>query len=273
MKKIVLFLTACFAFMLVAQAQLSEGQPRATTIKTGNRPQSGDWGLYIGPSFTEVVDLIKWARSVKQDEGIAVVRGLPLVNVKYYFSDNVEFRAGIQFYNVVNKYNGSYIVNDKNETAKNKYSNALFRLTPGLTYHFNTKNIVDVYMGGQLPFGFDIDKDINEAGGIKNNFTRNSFVIGIGALIGLQFFVADLPFSIGLEYGLSGLLKCGQKVKHEFTDAEGNTQVYYQTLEDYNNNVPGMTPTGILYSKLNSNTFEIGNDFRLTFTYYFNNKK
>ena len=145
MKKIVLFLTACFAFMLVAQAQLSEGQPRATTIKTGNRPQSGDWGLYIGPSFTEVVDLINWAIDVKKDEGIAVVRGLPLVNVKHYFSDNLEFRAGIQFYNVVNKYNGSYVVDDKNQTAKNKYSNALFRLTPGITYHFTTKNIVDVY--------------------------------------------------------------------------------------------------------------------------------
>ena len=207
MKKVALFLTACFAFMCVAQAQLSEGQPRSTTIKTGNRPGAGDWGLYVGPSFSEVVDLINWAKSVKKDEGIAIVRGLPLVNVKYYIKDNLEFRTGIQFYNVVNKYVGT--VGTDNVAAKNKYSNALFRLSPALTYHFPTKNIVDVYMGGQLPFGFDIDKDINELGDFKRNATRNSFVIGIGAIVGLQVFVADLPFSIGLEYGLSGLLKCG----------------------------------------------------------------
>ena len=270
MKKFVFFVIVCLAFMCMAQAQLSEGKPYSTSsIKTGNRPQAGDWGLYIGPSFSEVVDLINWAKSVNKDEGIAVVRGLPLLNVKYYIKDNLEFRAGIQFYNVVTNYKGTFVANDKNEIAKNKYSNALFRLYPGVTYHFPIKNIVDVYMGGQLPFGFDIDKDIQEFGNYKNNATRNSFVFGFGALVGLQVFVADLPFSIGLEYGLSGLLKCGQKVKREVTDVEGHTQVFYNTLDDYNNDDQMATA----YSKLNGQKFELGNDFRLTFTYYFNNKK
>lgn len=268
MKKFLLLLTVCFAFMFVAQAQLSEGQPRSTTIKTGNRPQQGDWGFYIGPSFSEVVDMINWAKSVKKDKGIAIIRGIPLLNIKYYCKDNIELRAGLQFYDVVNKDKGTYMLNDKNFAYNNKTSNAFFRITPGFAYHFTSKNIVDVYLGAQLPLGLDIDKNINENGDLKNNATRTSLVLGLGVFAGLQVFVADLPLSIGLECGLSGLLKTGQKVKNEVTDAAGQTQVYYTTLEEYNNGTSTMQ-----FTKLNSSKYELGNDFRLTFTYYFNNKK
>ena len=244
--------------MFAAQAQLTEGEPHSTKIKTGNRPLAGDWGMYIGPSYTDIRSLIEWADKSKS---VDVVRGLPLLNVKYYASDNFELRCGLQYFNVVNKYSGTTY--PLKESVEGKYSNAFFRIIPGLAYHFTSKNVLDVYIGGQLPIGFDIDKDIQETGVIVNNTKRNSFVVGIGVFGGLQVFVADLPFSIGLEVGLTGLAKCGQKVKHEVSDENNNIQTFYTTLDDET----------LTYSKLNCHTFEMGSDFRLTFTYYFNNKK
>lgn len=49
MKKKV-FLTAALlcAFSLASFAQLTTGEPSAKKIRTGNRAQAGDFGLYIG---------------------------------------------------------------------------------------------------------------------------------------------------------------------------------------------------------------------------------
>jgi len=263
MKKIVLFLTAFFAFICVAQAQITVGEPYSTKVKTGNRPQAGDWGLYIGPSYSEVLSLIDWANKKK---AVDMVRGLPLINVKYYMSDNLEIRGGIQYFNVVEKYKGTTLasssINNKSEDFFEKHSDALFRFIPGVAYHFNSKNIMDVYVGGQLPLGCDIDKQ--EIGNYYiNNQSRTPFVIGIGAFVGLQAFVADLPFSIGLEYGLSGLWKIGDKIKNEVKNGNNSTQTFYTKVDNTD-------PTQ--FEKLNCHRFEVGNDLRLTFTYYFNNK-
>lgn len=237
-------------------AQLSTGQSSTSVIKTGNRPQAGDWGIFIGPSYSEIQDML--------DNNIKL-RGLPLVNLKYYSNDHMEWRLGLQFYKTYEKLKGDIIdENFKNTGSIDKKDVKSYnRIIPGFAYHFSSRNLLDVYVGGTLPFGWEQDGSINEGvydrENLKNNITRTSFVIGIGAFIGLQAFVADLPFSIGLEYGLSGLLHTNNKYKHEISTKKG-TQTYYTT--DKGNDAT-------MYDKLNNKKGEFGSDIRLTFSYYF----
>lgn len=261
-------MSCTFAF-----AQLSTGSSTAHLIKTGNRPQGGDFGIFIGPSYSEIKDMI--------DSDIKF-RGFPLVNFKYYSSPNIEWRLGLQFYRTREKLKGDAISNfDEGKegqafedlgTIKSKNLKSFNRITPGIAYHFSSRNILDVYVGASLPFGWERDKQVNESeyDGEKevNNCSRGSFVIGLGGFIGLQAFIADLPFSIGLEYGLSGLLHTGQKYKHEITTEDG-TKTYYTKFDKKNIDVKD---DGVWFDKLHSKRGEFGSDVRITLSYYFNKK-
>lgn len=272
MKKVFITMALCMAFVGLAQAQLSEGETYSSVIVTGNRPQSGDWGLFVGPSFSEIKDII--------DSGTDF-SGFPLINLKYYATNNIEIRAGLQYAGKTTKTKGNFdevFYVDDDEVIKNipmteKYFDRMFRLTPGIAYHFSSKNILDVYVGAAIPFGIDAQKSTNELNeylniedhlvsmNYKNNTSYNSFVIGFNAFIGLQAFVADLPLSIGLEYGLSGMLRTNDQIYHEVTDHEGNLQEYYT---DSNHMME--------FTKLDCSSKYMKNDVRLTITYYFNNK-
>ena len=130
-------------------------------------------------------------------------------------------------------------------------------------------------MGGAIPFGVDAQQSIFESERyllegdrlIKvdniNNATYNSFVAGLNCFIGLQAFVADLPLAIGLEYGLTGMMRTGDKVYHVQTDYEGNVQKFYTASGDYYDTQ---------YNKLDCKSKYMGSDVRLTVTYFFNNK-
>lgn len=262
----------CMAFVGLAQAQLSEGETYSSTIRTGNRPQAGDWGLFIGPSLSEVRDII--------DSDIDF-SGFPLINFKFYASDNFEIRAGLQYAGRTTKaegnFNEDYYIQDDELTMSipmtDNYFNRTFRLTPGIAYHFSPKNILDVYVGAAIPIGVDAQETIYEVkdyidieGNLvgrnyKNNSSYNSFVIGFNAFIGLQAFVADLPVSIGFEYGLSGLLRTNDQVYHEKTDYDGNLQQYYTNSDQFQE-----------FTKLDCSSKYMSNDIRFTITYYFNNK-
>ena len=260
------------AFVGLAQAQLSEGETYSSKIVTGNRPQAGDWGLYLGPSYSEIRDLL--------DSEIDA-SGFPLINIKYYASDNLEIRAGIQYDGRSTKVSGTYkeeFFLDEEDIVKSipltdNFSSRRFRINPGVAYHFSPKNILDVYVGAAIPLGIDAQKSIfetenyiNENDNLvkhsyKDNSTYNSFVIGLNAFIGLQAFVADLPLSLGFEYGLSGMLRTNNKVYHEVTDYEGSLQSYYTNSDQYEH-----------FSDLDCSSKYLSNDFRVTITYYFNNK-
>lgn len=272
MKKVFITLAMCMAFVGLAQAQLSEGETYSSKIVTGNRPQSGDWGLFIGPSYSELMDLF--------NPKVNVI-GMPLINLKYYATDNLEIRAGLQYAGRTTKAEGNYnqdyyLQGDeitKNVPLTDNYFSRTFRLTPGLAYHFSPKNILDVYVGGAIPFGIDAQKSVYEtqnfvqsdenlvAINYKDNTSYNSFVLGFNAFIGLQAFVADLPLSIGLEYGLAGMLRTSDQVYHEKTDYEGNLQKYYTNSNQYQE-----------FTKLDCSSKYLDSDVRLTITYYFNNK-
>lgn len=272
MKRVFITLTICLAFIGLAQAQLSEGKTYSSKIINGNRPECGDWGLYFGPSFLEIKELV----NPKID-----VIGLPLINVKYYATDNLEIRAGFQYGGKTTKANGNYdqeyILEDntveKSIPLTNKYFSRNFRFSPGVAYHFSPKNILDVYMGASIPFGIDVQSSVFETElykneenelkkySFKNNNSYNSFVVGLNAFIGLQAFVADLPLSLGFEYGLSGLLRTNDQTYHERTDMDGNTQKFYTSNHLSNE-----------FTSLDCRSKYMNSDVRFTITYYFNNK-
>ena len=287
MKRLFITMALCLAFVGLAQAQLSQGQTYSTKIVTGNRPVAGDWGLYFGPSYSEIADLVEtWG---SQDEKAF---GLPLINLKYYLSDRTEMRFGIQYNGHTTNASGNYDVNfdeiygfyeenfgTRNIPLTDKYYTRRFRVSPGIAYHFSPKNILDVYVGATIPLGVDAMNSVyetenyqvvtNDATGthslqkyeVKDNYNYNSFTIGLGAFIGLQAFVADLPLSLGFEYGLTGMLRTNDKWYHEVADGEGNSQTYYTRDGD-----------NLHFDQLTNKSKYMGTDLRFTITYYFNNK-
>ncbi|MBO4281860.1 MAG: hypothetical protein J5873_01520 [Bacteroidales bacterium] len=263
MKKL-LTVMACLAFVgaLQAQSVLTKGNPYATTVKTGNRPGAGDWGLYVGPSLAEVIDLMDCLgkNASTTPSTVEIIRALPLVNVKHYLSDNMELRCGIQW--TKKGYRSSGTIIDTTILVTQKQTTSYFRLIPGFAYHFSPRNTMDVYTGVALPLGIDGFTDKYEETNFISNSYRKSLGVGLEAFIGLQAFVADLPVAIGLEYGLSGMFHTGERIKNEYFDANKNKQTCYtdlQGIETYKDDF-----------KANSGSF--GNDLRLTITYYFNNK-
>lgn len=255
MKKLIVCMLACaFLASFSVQAQITEGKHSSTVLKTGNRPDYGTWGIFIGPSLSDILLMI--------DQDINY-RGVPLVNFKYYWDDSWEFRLGFQFYKTKEKAKG-----EDDESSNVKYSNvkANNRITPGFAYHFNSKNLLDVYVGAALPIGWDITKGISSSSIGNEEYslttTQRSFIMGAQAFIGLQVFVADLPFSIGLEYGVSALFRGGLQTKNEIKSGS-STEKYYTAPDDNDLNLRGN------FDDLTMRKTEIGGDIRLTFTYYF----
>jgi len=262
MKKILLF-SMIALFSLTALAQLNTRENADPYVfKTGTRPQQGDCGIYIGPSFTEIIQMI--------DDDINW-RGMPMCNFKYYASDQFVFRLGLQIYN---KSQGLTVKQREPDSVdtKNSKSQTYFLITPAIEHHFTPKNICDVYIGANLPLGVNsiVEKASYTVGKDKlyHNRTQNQFLLGIGAYIGLQFFVADLPFAIGIEGGLSGLGKFGGAVKNVLN--EMNEQNEYEVKKYYTYNDRDFGQGMVQAKKISTSKFELGYDFRLTFSYYFN---
>ncbi|MBO7544439.1 MAG: hypothetical protein J6T02_02540, partial [Bacteroidales bacterium] len=87
-----LFLSAALLLIggALAMAQISTGEPSAVKIKTGNRPDKGTFGLFLGAGvdFGTLMNL----------PGGSNPYVLPLVNVKYFFTDKLEGRIGLDRY-------------------------------------------------------------------------------------------------------------------------------------------------------------------------------
>ncbi|MCD4697050.1 MAG: transporter [Bacteroidales bacterium] len=254
-----LFISFIIGLTLPANAQLSEREDNPSVIKTGTRPVEGNFGLFVGPRFSEIREMT--------DNNIDV-RGLPLVNVKYYLSNNVEGRVGIQYYKTKQILEGTLAEDEVGNSVDNQIE-SFFRLSPGIAYHFSPRNILDAYVGVSIPFGTENNKVEtnweNESTGdyVEEAVKKSTFVYGYNFFIGLQAFVADLPFAIGLEYGISGLIHSGLQYEHEYSESiEGNNenQTFYTT--DGNN-------FSVKYDDLKFKKFEGGSDLRITLSYFF----
>lgn len=254
MRKTFLFLAALMS-VSVAFAQISTGEPNSSVIpRTGNRPQAGDFGMYLGASVTQIMDLVE----LNKDPEFAdyTYWALPMINLKYYFTDQWEGRLGFQF--ACKGETNSFTTADMvyNSSHDINYT----RFLPGFAYHFNTKNILDVYLGAQVPIGFNVDATNTRRNGNTERFKNNKFVIGGGIFLGLQLFVADLPLAIGVELGYSGQASFSGGQRNTYTiDGETQTTV----------NLPGYD--GTINNPITASHMEgtWGADAALTFTYYF----
>ncbi len=258
---------------LPAVAQMTTGKPSAKVIRTGNRPEAGDFGIYLGMTsemFNGIID--------KELQ----MQALPLINFKYMVSDQFEARIGLELYKTSSTLKGNYTQDIEEQSfslpasTRNSNSNAMFY--PGVAWHFSTKNILDIYVGAELPIGWDSSTSLDESGTVEmlgetgdyisiissHSTTKRSFVIGLGAFVGIQAFIADLPLAIGAEFGISSKFDTGVKYKHVEEVTGNDTQTYYSSaIED----LPGYTNTQ--YDSLKARTGEIGGQFRFTLTYYF----
>lgn len=247
MKKITSALLMLFVGVLLAPAQITTGEPSAEVVRLGNRADKGDFGLYLGVTS----DIFK---GLFEDD--VQFKGLPLINFKYMFSNHVEGRIGFEWWaknTATDAYDDNHDWVSKDISHEN---NIMFY--PGIAYHFNRSNILDVYVGGELPIGgsglgtftkYNNDNKFDYAGDKHDHYTATQFNIGLGAFIGLQAYICNLPLAIGLEYGVSCLYNhVGNGV---LTNDGMSIEAPYPHVKD--------------------NQFKLGNQARLTFTYFFKN--
>ena len=247
LKTSLLLIAVCLSSTMFAQ--LSTRENTTSVFHSGSRPQTGSFGVFIGPSLMEIKDMY--------DESIDV-RGLPLINVKYYYMNNIELRLGLQFSGKSSTQSGTLLTGSiaASTTDNSSYN----RISVGGAYHFTPKNLLDVYVGGYVPLGWDTYSNEVSAGKVSMTTSKLSPLVGLGAYIGLQAFIADLPISVGLEYGLRAIGRFGKQYKHIDVDTAGKSQTYYTTS----------TSATTAYSALNYGSSDFGTDARITFSYYFN---
>lgn len=256
MKKLFTLTIAMAAFTVSAFAQISTGEPTAKVYRTGNRAQAGDFGLYLGAKTSMFKDIL--------DKDLSVT-ALPLINLKYMATDQLEARVGIEFYQTTEKLKGF----NEGEKYKARDGQTDFLVYPGVAYHFSRHNILDVYAGVEMPIGWNstavVSSSFSDEVDYFNSNTKRAFVWGLGAFVGLQAYIGKLPLAIGLEYGISSQFDMGLKYKSEIT-TNGETQVVYSP--DYKS-LEKIKLEGDGFDKLRAKKGKIGNQVRLTLTYYF----
>ena len=188
MKKIFVLLALGLGVMS-AQAQITTGESSSKVIRTGNRAQAGNFGLYIGATTDMFRNL--------SNGGPEDFSCLPLINLKYMKTDNLEYRLGFEWWKSSTTtetdygYNGAY--GSKSEVTDAK---SMYMFYPGVAYHFSKQNLLDVYVGSELPFGFS-SASYEVKGGTDESASH--FRMGVGAFIGLQAYVGNLPLALGME--------------------------------------------------------------------------
>lgn len=242
-------------------AQITTGTPTARHIRTGNRAQKGDYGIYLGMSSNMFKGIA--------DKNIKFENPLPLVNLKYMVTDHWEARVGLQFSKTKEKVTGDVITgtngNDDGDWTTEDYSwkyvEADNLIKPGFAYHFSRHNLLDVYAGAELPIGWVRNTVKGEQDGEDWYQKKGSFQLGVGAFIGLQAYIGDLPLALGVEYGISAMSDLGCKYKfkngkQEYTTVDPEKLPHYEGVSDR-------------FDGLKARRCEVGNQFSITLTYFF----
>lgn len=245
MKRFLIFAAALLIGSFTAFGQITTGNPSHKAIKTGNRPQAGDFGLFMGVE-TELFEHNETPSDFFSSLKNLTVR--PIVNVKYFITDQFETRLGASIYKARNSSTG--IAKGATESQKAIEAESSTMFFPGAAYHFSKRNVLDVYAGAEIPLGRSgaTVRTDNE-----NSVSRQSFDIGFGGFVGLQAFIGNLPVAIGLEYGLSTMWHLNTQYKHEVAG-----QIFY-----------GPDTTADTHDKLSMNSGMVGQQIRLTLSYYF----
>jgi hypothetical protein len=276
-----LLVTICaVAIAMSSFAQLSTRIDDPSTFKFGTRPVAGDLGLNLQLYAAGASNF----KSYFQD--------MPIINMQYYLDSDMALRFGIRAAKhktifkgetdtVGGKDDGYTSINGTAfnlKTLKLKTSTREYMIYLGLEKHYSPTNLLDVYWGGQIPFGFssdvtqeNIDYTSTYTDSRKRYLTQrtNSIIYGVEFFLGLQAFIADLPIAVGVEWGYAGYGKLRNKTYTKIEQTE-----YPQSLEFYSGDV-GVNPSqvtsnsGLQFTKLNSRKFDMDNMIRFRLSYYF----
>lgn len=280
MKKITLFFALIMTMSIGAFAQLSTREVSTVSVPLGNRPQAGDAALQF------VFPILNMSNNDGNDAGLYSGNFFgsgDMLTFKYYNTEDIVFRGAIRI--KADNYKSSGVELDSsdfnnipfgshiNEYDGNNVSRE-FNIAGGIEKHFSNSNFFDVYVGGEGLIG--LGKDATESNMTfgngdfsKTSTTTNTTIFGFAGVVGFNMFVAELPISIGLEYGLSGKWIFGGKTKVTQDDQIGNTSVsgeFYTQDEDAFGVADGRR-----YSDLSRRQFnmETNNNIRLNIHIYF----
>jgi hypothetical protein len=284
MKRISVFLGLLVAltFSTKVEAQLSDRINNPSTIKAGARPVAGNFGFFLGLGLNQIEDITS--------EQTKVENAIPLINVRYYLSDDLVLRAGIAVWKrsrilegeidtssaIGNRFPGGQGVGDKYE---HREVDAYTLLNLGIEKHFKPSNLIDGYVGASLPLGYTRGALYTNRGvdGSTDFFTeettRLSFVYGAEVFVGLNAFVADLPLAFGIEFGFRGLGVRGDKFKTEYEGSDGGVgysgEFYTNNIDDFENQTVQAEADNVEFSSLTARTFDTEGMIRLSINYYF----
>jgi hypothetical protein len=277
MRKFVFTLLAVILCTATSYSQLSQRDNDAVRPKLGARPVAGDMALTFGYDIG----------------GINGIASLPVLNqlmsgdfltFKRYSSAEKAMRLGIRLYKDAQTLSGDLtnpVTDASRGSVKYKYSNNEYILVPGLEKHFNKSNIFDVYAGSDLYIGYIskiITNNVEQANGDynKSKETTSGMVLGLGGVVGFNIFIAQLPVSLGLEYGLNLKWSFGGKTKHKDENSVGgvtNTQEYYSSGDFETHDITPLTIPDDTYSKVHKREFgmDTNNNVRILLNVYFGN--
>jgi hypothetical protein len=260
MKKAILFLAVLLSVpSLMAQLSTRESDP--VNLKFGTRPQAGDMSIYFGIGNQELDELDKAGKNVS---------GLPLISLRYYFSDQWVGRLTLKSISTKEKIKGT-LSSTVTGMREDITVSAEQIIVPSLEKHFSPNNIFDAYITFGVPLGIQreiVSQDIkfNIAGDYASeSVSKNSIIYGLEGLVGIQVFIAFLPVSVGIEAGTRGIGYARQQYKHEEKSEIGGvstSQTYFTTGND-----PAVFYTN--YKKLKYSKFTQDNEFRIVASYYF----
>lgn len=267
-----------------AFAQLSTRDNNATNVRLGARPLAGDAALQFN------IPIVGRSANDGTDAGLYngnLLGAGDVLTFKYYNSDDVAYRVGIRLAadNTTIKGDAAdsvttalpgFPVGETFESAKFRTVSREYIIAPGIEKHFTNSNIFDVYVGADVLLGLGRDKSISEVDlidGDKDYETRtvNTKIAGLGAFVGVNVFIAQLPISVGLEYGLSGKYLFGGRTKVVKEMTIGDESESAEWFEDSSDiNVPGLDK----YSKLSRREFNMdtNHNVRLNICIYFSSK-
>jgi hypothetical protein len=239
MKKTILSF-ALLGLCSMASAQLSTRENQDTRYKFGGRPVAGDYGLTFGLTINNAA----FGGASDTTRSISVWNRLSrgnLITGKKYVTNDMAYRAGIRLYRNSRSIKAEL---DSTEQLQNNLSEVQYldasreyMLVPGIEKHFNSANIFDVYLAGDLYLGFGRDKSINSVTNRQGQTSSTTMttpytIVGLGGIIGVNVFVLDLPISVGVEYGLSAFWQLGDRTKVEVEEQDGDSYEYYTVSND-----------------------------------------
>lgn len=251
--------------------QLSTRENSETNIDLGARPVAGDMSLLFGLNLTG-------SDTASFNSNNALANG-NVLTFKYYNTDDVVYRLGFRIAKNSKSSSGnvdSSFANPFPLIASNEFKNSTrtYVLVPGIEKHFANNNIFDVYVGADLYLGFGRNVITNNVEQVSGDFNNRKAVtgftqVGLGGVVGFNVFIADLPISIGLEYGQNLLWTLGNKTKVEQEIRVGgvtnSVEYYTQSFDPFGLADPN------LYSDLKKKDFaaDTNQDVRITLNIYF----